>query len=585
MEQTKVMDIRDLWRIVRKRRWTILIPAISIFVVVSLIAYLYPATYKSESLILIEEQKIPMEYVQSTVTSQVEERLNVINQRIMSRTKLEEIIQKFNLYPEYKDDWTREEIIEKMREDIAMEIVSAEGVNKTSGQQVTFTVAFKLSYEGKDPRTVQAVTSELASLYIGENLKVRVDASAMTTRFVSDELKKMETEIARIGKDISDFKQQHLDELPEQLQVNMSNLDRYERYLENAHRDLEMSKANLVFLKGQLAMTDADATMISSYGQRVLSPKEQLELDKTQMISLQSKMSETHPDVIELKQRIARMEKEVNSNDAEKALHESLAGKESELAAAASKYTEKHPDVVRLKAEIEDLKKKIEAAKNVPDVEYASNPTNPAYINLQTQIESKRLEIPALEQQVKEYKRLIEYYQQKMANTPVVDKTLAAMQSDYDVARMNYQELVNKETQAKISESLENRQQGERFAIIDPAQLPEEPYKPNRIAIMFIGLILGIGSGAGAGFLSAYLDQSFSNQDDLRAFTNLPVLAVIPKVVTPQENLLKRKRWKVILVSSFLAVIAVLVVVQIFFFKFDIFLIKLFREAHKLPLK
>jgi len=580
-----VMDIRDLRRIVRKRRWVILIPAISIFVVVSLIAYLYPAIYKSETLILIEEQKIPVDYVQSTVTSQVEERLNVINQRIMSRTKLEEIMQKFNLYPEYKDDWTREEIIEKMREDIAMEIVSAEGVNKKSGQQVTFTVAFKLSYEGKDPRTVQAVTSELASLYIGENLKVRVDASAMTTRFVSDELKKMETEIARIGKDISDFKQQHLDELPEQMQVNMANLDRYERYLETNHRDLEMAKSNLVFLKGQLAMTDADATMISSYGQRVLSPKEQLELDKTQLISLQSKLSENHPDVIDLKKRIARMEKEVNSNDTEKALHESLAGKESELTAMASKYTEKHPDVVRLKAEIEDLKKKIETAKNLPDVEYASNPTNPAYINLQTQIESKRLEIPALEQQVKEYKRLIEYYQQKMANTPVVDKTLAAMQSDYDVARMNYQELVNKETQAKISESLENRQQGERFAIIDPAQLPEEPYKPNRIAILFIGLILGIGSGAGAGFLSEYLDQSFSNQDELRAFTNLPVLAVIPKVVTLQENLLKRKRWKVILVSSFLTVLAVLVVVQIFFFKFDIFLIKLFREAHKLPLQ
>jgi polysaccharide chain length determinant protein (PEP-CTERM system associated) len=332
-------------------------------------------------------------------------------------------------------------------------------------------------------------------------------------------------------------------------------------------------------------MIDPNATLISSYGQRILSPKEQLELDTTQLISLQSKLSQSHPDVIDLKKRIARLEKEVNSNDTEKALHESLASKESELAAAASKYTEKHPDVVRLKAEIEDLKKKIEAAKNVPDVEYASNPTNPAYINLQTQIESKRLEIPALEQQVKEYKRLIEHYQQKMANTPVVDKTLAAMQSDYDVARMNYQELVNKETQAKISESLENRQQGERFAIIDPAQLPEEPYKPNRVAIMFIGLILGIGSGAGAGFLSEYLDQSFSNQDELRAFTNLPVLAVIPKVVTLQENLLKRKRWKVILISSFLTVIAVLVVVQIFFFKFDIFLIKLFREAHKLPLK
>ncbi|MEK6778004.1 MAG: GNVR domain-containing protein [bacterium] len=584
MEQTKVMDIRDVWRIIRKRRWIILIPAISIFTVVTLIAYILPAIYKSETLILIEDQKIPLEYVQSTVTSQVEERLNVINQRIMSRTKLEEIMRKFNLYAEYNDDWTREEIIEKMRKDIAMEIVSAQGVSK-SGQPVTFTVAFKLSYEGKDPRTVQAVTSELASLYIGENLKVRVDASAMTTRFVSDELKKMETEIARIGKDISDFKQQHLDELPEQMQVNIANIDRYERYLETNHRDLEMAKSNLVFLKGQLVMTNADATMISSSGQRVLSPKEQLELDKTQMISMQSKLSDNHPDMIELKKRIARLESEVNSGGEIKTLKESLAGKESELAAIASKYTEKHPDVVRIKAEIEDLKKKIEAVENAPDLEYASNPTNPAYINLQTQIESKRLEIPALEQQEKEYKRLIEYYQQKVANAPVVDKTLASMQSDYDVARTNYQALTNKETQAKISESLENRQQGERFAIIDPAQMPEEPYKPNRIAIIFIGFILGIGAGAGAGFLSEYQDQSFSSLDDLRGFANLPVLAVIPKVVTPHEILTKRKRCKVILVSSLITFVVGMVVVQFFFFKFDIFLIKLFREVHKLPIQ
>ncbi len=584
MEQEKVMDIRDIWRIVRKRKWGIIIPAAVIFVLLSAIAYLLPAIYKSETLILIENQKIPMEYVQSTVTSQVEERLNTINQRIMSRTRLEEIIHKFSLYQEYKEKWTREEIIEKMREDINLELISTQGLDK-SGRQSVFTVAFKLSYDGKNPRTVQSVASELASLYIEENLKVRVDASAMTTRFVTDEIKKMEAEIQKIGKAISDFKEQHLAELPEQLQVNMANLDRFERYLETTHRDLQSARSSLVFLKGQLVMIDPDATMVSSYGQRILSPSEQLEIDRTNLISLQAKLSDNHPDLIEIKNRIARLEEEVGTNNDGKTLRESLTQKENEHTSLLASYTEKHPDVIRAKAEIEDLKKKIDEAANTPELEFAVNPTNPAYINLQTQIESKNLEIKQLQQREKEYRQQIEYYQQRIANTSSVEKALTTMQSDYSVAVANYQQMVNKETQAKISESLENRQQAERFTIIDPAQLPEEPYKPNRMAIIFIGLILGIGAGTGAGFFFEYMDQSFSSADELRAFLDYPVLAVLPTMTTPREEKKKRKWRRMILLSSVVVIITSLVIVQIFLFKFDIFLIQLFREVQKLPIQ
>ncbi|NOY52974.1 MAG: lipopolysaccharide biosynthesis protein [Deltaproteobacteria bacterium] len=587
MEQQNVMDIKDLGRILRKRKWTILIPAVSLFIVIALVAYLLPAIYKSETMILIENQKIPTDYVQSTVTSEVEERLNVINQRLMSRTRLEKIINKFNLYPEYRKDWTREEIINKMREDINLEVVSAEGVDKKSGRPVTFTVAFKLSYEGKDPATVQKVCSELASFYIEENLKLRVDTSAMTTRFVSDEMKKMEEEIRKVGKTIAEYKEKHQNELPEQLMVNMQNLDRYERYLETNHRDLQNAKSSLVFLRGQLAETDPDATMISSYGKRVLSPKEQLELDRTQLITLESKLSPHHPDVLAMKKEIARLEKEVQTDDVD-TLKQSLSEKEAELATLRAKYSGKHPDVIRVSGEVRDLKNRIQQIRKTQGgeaSEYAVDPTNPAYISLQTQIESKKLEIVSLQQQEKQYKKVIEFYQQRIANTPTVEKALAALQSDYDVARTNYQELMNKETQAKISESMENRQEAERFTIIDPAQLPEEPYKPNRMAILFIGLILGVGAGAGSGFLAEYMDQSFSSVEDLRSFSELPVLAVIPKVVTGDEIQHRKKRRRILFASLLIILVALLVVVQIFFFKFDIFFIKLFREARKFPIQ
>ncbi len=582
MEQPKPIDLQDLLRILRRRKWTIVVPALVLFSIITVIAYLLPAIYKSETLILIENQKIPLEFVQSTVTSEVEERLNLITQRLMSRTRLEGVIDKFELYPEYREKWTREEIVDKMREDINLEIVSTEGVDKKSGRPVVFTVAFKLAYEGKNPETVQSVTSELASLYISENLRVRVDASAVTTQFVSDEMGKTEEKIRTLGKTISDYKEQHINELPEQLQVNMANLDRYERYLETARRDAENAKQNLVYLRGQIAATDPDATLVSSYGQRILSPKEQLELDRTELITLQSKLSETHPDVMDLKQRIARLERETGSGDVQ-TVKAALGEKEKELTELLSRYTEKHPDVTRVQGEIGDLQNRLRSAGTAAPVRHAQDPTNPAYINLLTQMESKRLEVQGLEQQQKEYMRLIQYYQQRLASTPTVEKALAAMQSEYDLARANYQELSNKEIQAKISESLENRQQGERFTIIDPAQRPEEPYKPNRLAIMFIGLILGIGAGAGTGFLSEYQDQSFSSSEDLGSFSGLPVLAVIPKVVTAREETRKGKRRKVLFASSVAAIVAALVVVHLFFFKFDIFLIKLLRAAQKLP--
>lgn len=171
MEQN-VKTVNDFIDIIRRRKNSIIWPALGIFVTAALVAFLIPPTYRSTSTILIEEQEIPREYVMATVSSYAEQRLQSINQRIMSSSRLQEVINRFNLYADLRERWPVEEIIEKMRKDIKFETISADVVDRRTGKPTAATIAFSISYDGKKPDVVQQVANVLASLYLEENLKV-----------------------------------------------------------------------------------------------------------------------------------------------------------------------------------------------------------------------------------------------------------------------------------------------------------------------------------------------------------------------------------------------------------------------------
>ena len=189
-----------------------------------LVALLLPSIYESSSTILIEEQQIPQEFVKSTVTGFADQRIQSLTQQILSRVKLWEIIQQFNLYPEMREKFTREEIIEKMRDDIKLDTISAEVAagqqKKRSSNRPEVTIAFSIAYRGKDPGTVQKVAGTLASLYLEQNLKTREAQAQSTTQFLEAELKQLQERIKTLGDKITAFKGQHEGLLPEQQEFN-----------------------------------------------------------------------------------------------------------------------------------------------------------------------------------------------------------------------------------------------------------------------------------------------------------------------------------------------------------------------------
>jgi uncharacterized protein involved in exopolysaccharide biosynthesis len=210
--------------ILKIRKKSFIISALSVLVVAILVAGLLPSIYESSSTILIEEQQIPQDFVRSTVTGFADQRIQSLTQQILSRVKLWEIINQFNLYPDLREKLTREEITEKMRDDIKLDTISAEIADKKGGrlptQTTAVTIAFSIAYRGKNPDMVQKVGGTLASLYLEQNLKTREAQAQSTTQFFEAELIQLQERIKGQGEKITAFKGQYEGLLPEQQEFN-----------------------------------------------------------------------------------------------------------------------------------------------------------------------------------------------------------------------------------------------------------------------------------------------------------------------------------------------------------------------------
>ena len=213
--ESEAQNLQTIIEITKRRKWSVIIPAVSLFIVVAVVALVIPPRYRSISTILIEEQEIPRDYVASTVTGFAEQRLYSINQRIMSTPKLLEIINKFNLYADIRAVKTTEEVITRMRKDIKFKTVSADVIDPRTGRPTPATIAFTLSYEGKNPALVQKVANVLASLYLEENLKAREQQTQGTSQFMEEETKVVKARLDEVDAKIAEFKRRNLNTLPE----------------------------------------------------------------------------------------------------------------------------------------------------------------------------------------------------------------------------------------------------------------------------------------------------------------------------------------------------------------------------------
>ncbi|MEA2109169.1 MAG: GNVR domain-containing protein [Pseudomonadota bacterium] len=578
------IDLQAIKGIIRRQKILFLVTFASIFTLSVIVAFVLPPVYRSQSTILIEEQQIPQEFVQTTITSYVEERLQVITQQILSRPRLLEIINQFNLYPDMRDRFTTEEIVQKMRDAINFEMINTEVTDRRTGRSTTATIAFSLAYEGENPSTVQKVTNKLTSLYLEANLKTREQRASNITTFLEKELKNLKEKIGEQESKISQFKQQHGQELPEYRSVNMQALSRLNQQIDQAAMQIRSQQERKIYLEGQLANVDPLLPVVTDEGKTVMNPRERLKYLRLQLISLQSRLSDKHPDVKRMIGEIAELETKVGDTNDSLGKIKRLKDSEDRLAILKGKLGPKHPDVIKLEKEIKLLKQQIEKQQSQTAINAASenNPENPAYINLKTQIASATMEINSLKQEKKRIEEKINHYQQLIDNIPLVEKEYNDLIRDQQTDQAKYQEIMNKLLEAKVSQEMEESQQAERFTIIDPALTPERPAKPNRLAIVLIGFVLALGAGVGLAAVRENLNDAIKTEEELGRLTGLPVLTSIPLMESDKERRQKRNKKLIVVLILGLVIALGLLLFHLYVMPLDILTLKLQRKFSRL---
>ena len=508
-ETRKGAGLDTLLEVWSRRKWlAILAFAFPLAAGVSLTAFL-PNIYRSTATVLVDRQQIPETFVQATVTSALETRLHTISQEILSRSRLEALVSRFGLYADLRQRVAAEDVIERMRKDIRLELKGAE----TRGQREA-TVAFTISYQGGDPTTVALVTNTLASFYIEENLKARERQAAGTAEFLKAQLAETKQRLDEQEQRVSEFKRRHIGELPQQMEANLGTLERLHTQLrlnaDNQTRATERRQAlsNQLAEAESLLATPALAAPVGGSG-RPPSRSETIE---------------------------AR-----------------LAKSKEELAKLRTRFSDKYPDVVLLAAEISALERELaDAESRDPKREEKAlpqaTPLTPYVLRLKEALSEVEGETKVLKGEDKRLRDAIATYQGRIENVPKREQEFRELSRDYESTRELYQSLLKRSEEAQLAESMEQRQKGEQFRVLDPAVPKPKPAAPNRVQLFVIVLLGSLGLAAGAVVLAEKIDTSFHTIDDLRAFSPVPVLVSIPLIVTHTDR--RRMRWHLQLGAS-----------------------------------
>jgi polysaccharide biosynthesis transport protein len=487
---------QDYWAMVVRRRWWLLGPVFVCGFLAFGVAHFWPEQYRSEALILVEQQKVPELYVTPNVVTNLQDRLQSMTQQILSRTRLQKLIEQFGLYPQLRR-MNNDEIVDKMRADIKIELVQA------PRRQDELT-AFRISFMYGSARIAQQIAGELTSLFIDQNLEARGQQSVGTTTFLENQLEQAHQDLAQQEQRLREFKLRFIGELPEQ-----------------EHSMLQM----LASLETQL---DANTSAI--------------ERAEQQRIYLESMQSEYQA-----------MQKTLGSTEANPGVSPPIAFADAtirdlrkQLSDLEAKYQSRHPDVEKLRDEIADLEESRKQLEQKPDIKVPKDastvpsPNASAVAEIESRLKVTKVEISDYQEAAKKLRARMDDLESRLNLTPLREQQLAEVNRNYDNSRQNYQSLLQKKLQSELATNLEKRQQGEQFRIIDPPNLPLKPSEPNRLRIITIGWVLGLCMGLGLTAFKEINDETVHNERNLLPSVSVPVLIHVPVLHSSGERIRKR---------------------------------------------
>lgn len=568
MEQVNT-TVYDYVNVLKRRKKQVIIPFILILFISILIALLWPPTYRSTATILIEEQEIPSELVQSTVTSYADQRIESIRKRVMTRDNLLQIMEKYNLYPEERRDTPEELILSKMQTAVEVQTISAD-VTDRFGRPSQATIAFTIAFNYKQPEQAQKVANEITSLFLNENISSRRQAAEETARFLTTEADRVQARIRSLEEKIAVFKKENINLLPELNPLHLQNIENLDRELITLEGQIRAFQERKFFLEGQLAQIDPFAIIGTADGQRILGKKAQLKQLQSQYPSLLAQYSPNHPDVVKMRREIAALEKELGTGADTQELNKELLRMRNELAALTQKYSQDHPDVVKLQRAISSLESTLQTAQKASTSQSAFEPENPAYITLQAQLESVKSELNSLTTTKRNILARQTELRARLVKAPQIEQEYTSLVRERENAVRRYQDIQAKEMGAKIAEQLEIERKGQRFSLVQPPDYPLKAIKPNRTAILFLGFVFAVAGGIGFAALTEVLDHAVYEPKGLIAVLGSEPLAVIPYLENREDWIKHKRRLQIQFAMAFVAVLTVMVYVHFTLMPLDV---------------
>jgi polysaccharide chain length determinant protein (PEP-CTERM system associated) len=506
----------DVRRILIKRRWVMLLPFAFGLALAPLLAPFAPERYRSETLITVIPQRVPDSYVKATVTDTVADRLPSISDQILSRSRLERIIQEMDLYKDLRARQVMEDVVAKMRADVNVSILGREASS------------FRVSYVSDSAETARQVTARLASLYIEQNVTDREKQADSTAIFLGAQLEQAKQRLIEQEKKLEDYQKRHAGQLPTQLPGNL-------QAIQNANLQLQA---------------------LSESTNRAL---ERRLLIERQIIDVQAVPLPAQPAPV------ATADAPVTGTASQQ-----LEVARARLAAYLQRYTPDHPEVVSLERMISDLAARVESETPVSATRAVSERTlSPAEAAQQKKILDLQAELAVVDHQLtnnraedRRLKALIADYQAKVDAVPSRESELVELTRDYSTLQTAYANLLMKREDSQIAANLERGQIGEQFRILDAASLPSRPFNhTERLAIMASGAGVGLFLGLAIVGLLEFRDSSFRREEDVYKTLSLPVLAMVPLMTSDRERRWVTRRRRLLDVAGSAALIGAVVVV------------------------
>jgi succinoglycan biosynthesis transport protein ExoP len=485
----------DAWK---RRKWLALLVFAAVGGSAATVALSLPNLYRASATVLVERQQVSEAFVRPSVTAELETRLQTIREDVMSRSRLSELIGGLGLYPGLRQRAPIDALVARMRRDIDLELKGVDSL--MSGRSST--IAFTISYGGRDPETVAKVANALAGMYVRENTRIREGQATRTAEFLKTQLADVKKELDVHDQRANDFRLGHLGELPQQVDTNLASLERL-------NTQLRLNGENQI---------------------RSLDRRERIERQRADAA--------------------AAPPQAVSSPEAER-----LAKLRQQLEDLRSRFTDAYPDVARVRAEIDALTHQM--AQQPASERAAAAPGDPA-ARLTQSLADVDGELRALKDEERALRQTIVSYEQRVENAPKRQQEFQEISRDYATTKERYDALLKQYEEARLASSLEQGQNLEQFRILDAALPPRDPFAPNRLRLLALGLMLALGLTVGAVMAAEKLDTAFHRIEDLRAFVGVPTLARVPLIPSRPQVRRNRRRAALAAVS---AVVAVLLIV------------------------